>query len=187
MVIMITQQRSLQQESILKAENGYQFIDSYKGRFPDPEDAIGIQQVTKLFFSAGPKWLDRLFAFRNRMVKFFGLKVPGKVAERKRQLQNFSCAPGEQIGLFKVIQRTENEVVLGEDDKHLDFRVSLLLQKSCLDDKEKELTITTLVKFHNRMGRLYFIPVKPFHRLIVPAMLKGIIRKLKAEEASSLL
>lgn len=184
---MIIKQRSLQQQSILKAENGYQFIDSYRCRVSDPEDAIEIQQIGKLFFSAGPKWLDRLFAFRNRMVKFFGLKVPGKLEERERQLQNFRCIPGERIGLFKVIQRTEDEVVLGEDDKHLDFRVSLLLQKSSPEDKEKVLTITTLVKFHNRMGRLYFILVKPFHRRIVPAMLKGIIRELKAEEASSLL
>lgn len=178
---MITKQRSLQQESILKAENGYQFIDSYKGRFSDPEDATEIQQIGKLFFSAGPKWLDRLFAFRNRMVKFFGLKVPGKVAERKRQLQNFRCVPGERIGLFKVIQRTEKEVVLGEDDKHLDFRVSLLLQKNKEHSDERELSISTLVKFHNSWGKLYFIPVRPFHRLIVLAMLNGIIRELNTK------
>lgn len=175
---MITQQRSLQQESILKVENGYQFIDGYKSKFSDPGDAIEIQQVAKLFFSAGPKWLNRLFAFRNGMVKFFGLKVPGRREDRERQLQNFRCVPGERIGLFKVIQRTENEVVLGEDDKHLNFRVSLLLQKNKEHSNERELSISTLVKFNNSWGKLYFIPVKPFHRLIVPAMLKGIIRKL---------
>lgn len=175
--MVITKQTSILQQSILKEENGYQFIDAYKSRFPDPEEAIDIQQIGKLFFSGGPKWLGRLFALRNRIVKIFGLKVPDKVAERELQLQNFRCEPGERMGLFQVIQRTENEVVLGEDDQHLDFRVSLLLEKGNLNDKV--LTISTLVKFHNRMGRLYFIPVRPFHRFIVPAMLKGIIRDLK--------
>lgn len=173
----ITKQTSIQKQSILKEENGYQFIDAYKSRFPDPGDAINIQQIGKLFFSGGPEWLNRLFALRNRLVKSIGLKVPDKKAERAQQLQNFRCEPGERMGLFQVIQRTGNEVVLGEDDQHLDFRVSLLLEKGSLGDKE--LTISTLVKFHNRIGCLYFIPVRPFHRFIVPAMLKGIIRDLK--------
>lgn len=103
--------------------------------------------------------------------------------EREIQLKNFRCEPGEQLGLFRVIARTENEVVLGEDDKHLDFRVSLQLEKSKLNNIEKELTISTLVKFHNRMGRLYFIPVKPFHRFIVPSMLKGIVRELNTAKS----
>lgn len=175
---MKTKQTGLSQQSILKAENGYQFIDGYKSNFTDPGNEIEIQQIVKLFFSSGPKWLDTLFALRNSIVKAFGLKVPDKRAEREIQLQNFRCEPGAQLGLFKVIACTENEVVLGEDDKHLDFRVSLLLEKNKLEDIEKDLTISTLVKFHNRMGRLYFIPVKPFHRFIVPAMLKGIMRQL---------
>lgn len=164
--------------SCLRTENGYQFIDGYKSKFSDPGDAIELSQIVKLFFSAGPKWLDKLFALRNSIVKLFGLKVPGNGIERERELQNFRCEPEERIGLFKIIQCSENEAVLGEDDKHLDFRVALLLQKSSVDDKVKELTIATLVKFHNNWSKLYFIPVKPFHRLIVPAMLKGIIREL---------
>jgi hypothetical protein len=40
-------------------------------------------------------------------------------------------------------------------------------------------TLTTGVTMHNRLGRFYFALVKPFHRLIVPAMMRGIIRNLQ--------
>ena len=134
----------------------------------------------KLFFSTGPKWIDSLFALRNKIVKFFGLKVSNSISERGIQLKNFKCQENDQIGLFKVFLSNENEVVLGENDKHLDFRVSLFL-KNIEGKNNKELTISTLVRFNNLFGKLYFIPVKPFHSFIVPSMLKSIVQNLQKE------
>ena len=45
----------------------------------------------------------------------------------------------------------------------------------------KNLTISTTVEYNNWFGKLYFFPVRPFHKLIVPAMLKGIIKKLEKD------
>ncbi len=78
-----------------------------------------------------------------------------------------------------MFARTENEVILGEDDKHLNFRVSLFLEQQQNNPQKKDLTISTTVEFNNWFGRLYFIPVRPFHKLIVPTMLKGIIKELE--------
>ena len=91
-------------------------------------------------------------------------------------LRNFKGNEGERLGLFKVFSRSENELILGEDDKHLDFRVSLL--QVPLSSSKAELTISTTVKFHNAFGRSYFFLVKPFHKLIVQTMLKGIVHQL---------
>ena len=33
-----------------------------------------------------------------------------------------------RIGLFRIYERHDEEIVLGEDDKHLDFRISLLVR-----------------------------------------------------------
>jgi hypothetical protein len=79
--------------------------------------------------------------------------------------------------LFKVFDVTPQEVLLGEDDKHLNFRVSFLIEK--LGEEEFQLTLITVVNFNNFFGKLYFFPVKPFHKIIVPTMLKGIVRVLK--------
>jgi Protein of unknown function (DUF2867) len=38
----------------------------------------------------------------------------------------------------------------------------------------QQVTATTLVKTHNVFGRLYLAIILPFHRLIVPAMLRQI-------------
>ena len=64
---------------------------------------------------------------------------------------------------------------MGLDDRHLDFRVSLRLLRS--DDAAGVLQLTTTVTFHGRLGRLYFALVRPFHRRIVPAMLRSAVAK----------
>jgi hypothetical protein len=81
-----------------------------------------------------------------------------------------------------VFFKTENEVILGEDYKHLNFRVSLFLEQQINKTNENGLTISTTVQFNNCFVRLYFLPVQPFHKRIVPAMLKGIITELEKSE-----
>lgn len=99
--------------------------------------------------------------------------------ERNRSLEKFQGNPGEQIGLFKVVDKTNNEIVLGEDDKHLDFRISFFIDEiSC---NEFKITLTALVKFNNKFGRLYFVFVKPFHKLIADEILKRIATKVEDE------
>ncbi|MDN3724264.1 DUF2867 domain-containing protein [Aequorivita sp. SDUM287046] len=165
--------------SLLKAELNYDYIDSFQGYFNDPLQKIGITDIGKSFFSSGPKWIDGLFEFRNKLVGLFGLKTSGKITNRQKMLEDFKCEKGEQMGLFKVLDKTNGEIILGEDDKHLNFRISLLIVNQNQNTIDKLLIITTAVKFNNWFGRLYFIPVRPFHKLIVPVMLKGIVRNVE--------
>ncbi len=177
---------NLPEKSILQSDAQFQFIDGYKAEFDDQDNRIDIQKVGKLFFSTGPSWIDKLFALRNKIVHYFGLKTSNNRMEKEEQLAHFNCEIGEQIGLFKVFDKTENEVIIGENDKHLDFRVSLFLENSATNSHQKELTISTSVKFNNWFGKLYFVPVKPFHRFIVPAMVKGILKNIHAENKNNL-
>ncbi len=176
---------ALPKNSVLNAGNKkYDYVDSYRDILVDKEDKFHPADVGKAFFSSGPKWVERLFTLRNKIVSVFGLKTSGNVDNRQEQLDNFKCEKGEQLGLFKVFDRTENEVVLGEDDKHLNFRVSLFVLQNTGNPQKKDLTISTTVEFNNWFGRLYFLPVRPFHKLIVPVMLKGIIRELEKRNPS---
>jgi hypothetical protein len=179
-------QAELPDKSILKKdEKFFDYVDSFQGEFINKRQNIGVTEIGKSFFTSGPKWVEKLFTIRNKIVGQFGLKTSGNITDRKKQLDNFKCEPGEQLGLFKVFSRTKNEVVLGEDDKHLNFRVSLFLEQPVNELSKKRLTITTTVKFNNWFGRLYFLPVRPFHKLIVPTMLKGIIKQLVNETTKS--
>lgn len=170
----------LPDKSLLKAGTAsYDFVDSFQGSFIDKDGTINSTKIGKSFFASGPQWVEKLFTFRNKIVGLFGLKTSGTAHERKKIFDNFACNRGDQLGLFKVFDKTNNEVILGEDDKHLNFRVSLFIEKQPENDKKMKLIISTTVRFNNWFGRLYFLPVRPFHKLIVPAMLRGIIRKIE--------
>jgi hypothetical protein len=103
---------------------------------------------------------------RNSIVRLFGLEVSGKEAQE----QDYYPL-GSRLMIFTVSARNENEIVMEEDDKHLKFRTSVLV-----DREKSEIYLTTVVKFHNWGGRLYFIPVKPVHRMLVKSQLKKIMR-----------
>jgi hypothetical protein len=183
MLTMTITKTTLPEYSMLSDNNKrYDYVDSFQGTVVDNENKLTSLDISKAFLSSSPQWVGKLFRLRNKIAGLFGLKTAGDINERQKTLYKFKCEPGEQVGLFKVFGKTDNEVVLGEDDKHLDFRVSLLLEKSKDNKVEKRLTISTTVVFNNWFGRVYFLPVRPFHRIIVPAMLKGIIKQLEAKK-----
>ena len=169
---------SLPKHSVLYHTH-FEYTDSFQGSFVDHENKITVTDIGKYFFTSAPKWSEHLIELRNRLVSIFGLKTSRKPKNREAMLKNFTCEPNDKIGLFTVFHKDENEVVLGEDDKHLNFRISLYKAESLRGKDTKSLTISTTVKFHNWLGRLYFMPVKPFHRLIVPRMLKGILKQME--------
>lgn len=65
-------------------------------------------------------------ALRNTIVAHLGLKHSGDLSsfDFSKPAQNYKV--GDRVGLFTVYDITENEVVMGETDKHLDVRISLL-------------------------------------------------------------
>lgn len=173
-------QTELPERSVLNSkEVVYDYTDSFEGALRDREGNIGPVEIAKSFFRSGPKWIETLFALRNKIVALFGLKTPGKITNKQEMLSNFQFEPGDELGLFKVFFKTPEEIVMGQDDRHLDFRVSLFVNCHINEKTHKTVTISTTVKFHNWMDRIYFLPVKVFHRLIVPSILKGIIKDLE--------
>ncbi|MFH1074906.1 MAG: DUF2867 domain-containing protein [Candidatus Firestonebacteria bacterium] len=112
-----------------------------------------------------PKWADPLFKIRNLSVRIFGLKTG--------DVKNIHTAAHYPIGskalYFTVLDRNDNEIVMAENDRHLNFRMSVLIDRKKTDTV---IYLTTIVQFNNIWGQIYFLPVKPFHRIIVKSMLK---------------
>ena len=133
------------------------------GTFPDVDELA--RSCTQL-----PGWVSALMRLRNAIVAPFGLKTEPDPALQERSAGAFGT--GDRIGIFRVLSRSAQELLLGENDKHLDFRFSLTLQTQ----SGGECAIaTTTVRYKNVWGRLYFAVVKPFHKLIIPAMLRAAI------------
>lgn len=116
-----------------------------------------IEAVAERIFSL-PSWV--MFLMRARewiFVKPFGLKPS---AARLAQTSGRIPMP--------VLQRSENEIILGENDAHLNFRVSVLRKRG---EGVDEIYLTTVVRFNNRLGRAYFAIIKPVHKHVVKSML----------------
>jgi len=125
-----------------------------------------IDKITTNAFKM-PGWVNFLMKIRNSIVGIFGLKTDFK--NGKNLL--FQNPTDSKSALFNVINRNDNEIVMGENDKHLNFRLSVLIIRK---ESLSEIYLTTIVKFNNIWGRLYFLPVKPFHKIIVKSLLKKI-------------
>ncbi|WP_224697678.1 DUF2867 domain-containing protein [Mesorhizobium sp. CO1-1-8] len=112
-----------------------------------------------------PPWIGRLMALRNLVVRPFRLKTGLEPA----------VLPHGRIGIFPLISQISGKVVLGMDDRHLDFRVVVDVRD--LGMGRQEVAASTIVKTHNWLGRTYLAIIMPFHRIIVPVMLAQILAK----------
>jgi len=113
-------------------------------------------------FERMPKWVDKLMGLRNVLVRPFGLKHDPEAAA--------SGAP--RVGMFLVISNDPGEIVLGFDDRHLDFRI--VVQTEALEDQQTTVRMMTLIKRHNLLGRFYLSVIMPFHKLIVASTLSRV-------------
>ncbi len=160
-------------------ENSFHYIDSFQSENIIIRTDNDVISIGRLFLTSGPKWADSLMLIRDKVVGVFGLKTSEQLTAEARNPDNFKFQVGEQLDIFKVYAKTENELVLGDDDKHLSFRVSLLLDCKNNDIGKKKIMITTMVEYKNIFGRIYFLPVKPIHQLIVKGTLKKMIKKIE--------
>src|ERR1035437_7550465 len=135
------------------------YIDSYQFDILNPNN-LSIDKLAYLILASGsPKWEKFLLHLRDLIVGFFGLKTGMTSGFPPKQSDSTLYKPGDKIGFFPVIDRSESEIVMALNDKHLGFRVSLLMLNFQNSDKYS-VFMTTIVQFHNIWGRIYFFPVK---------------------------
>jgi hypothetical protein len=145
---------------------GADFGDAYCVGNPYPErPALALWMQT---LGRTPRWVDMAMRARNAIVKRLGLKDLGAMSriDHDRPLRDYRV--GERVGIFTVLHINDDEVVMGDDDKHLDVQVSLL------KTADRKVIVSTVVHIHNALGRAYMLFVKPAHRVIAPAVLARI-------------
>lgn len=91
----------------------------------------------------------------NALVKPFGLITDGRLHDT-------------------VCERNDDELIFGMPDSHLTFHASLWCG-ACQQGRQV-ISITTVVRYNNRFGRIYFFFVRPFHRIIMQTMLSRVER-----------
>jgi hypothetical protein len=136
---------------------GAGFADAYRLTISGP--APGAETVAHRIFAHSPAWIGRLMSLRDRIVAPLGLKTAASHTPQTAKI----------IGFFPIYSITPERVVGGLDDRHLDFRIAV--DVAAADGAHSQVTVTTIVRTHNRWGRFYLAAVYPFHRLIAQTML----------------
>jgi hypothetical protein len=122
--------------------------------------AKGIDNLARSALSDPAPWVRLLLGLRDALVAGFRVKTTQEV--RRAAIADNA----ERIDFFRILARSDRELILGEDDRHLDFRLSLLL-RARPDGSGDELVATTVVRCHNALGRAYLALIARFHRLVV--------------------
>lgn len=115
-------------------------------------------------------WISVLLRLRDGVMRPFGVKTSGQLRSAPRSDNE------ERIDFFRIHAVSDREVIVGEDDRHLDFRTSILLKRGEAE-RQDELLVTTVVHCHNLLGRIYLAVILPFHRLVVRSMLSRAARR----------
>lgn len=123
-----------------------------------------------------PRWLDGLMRVRNAGMRRLGMKDLGALRDVPATAPA-GLQPGQRLGIFSVHTLSDDAVVLGDADRHLQVLLSLQLMPQAVGC---ELKMGCVVHLRRPFGRLYMLPVAPLHRRIVPHLLERYRRGMAA-------
>jgi hypothetical protein len=163
---MLVKKITFPQDSIFKRiPVRYHYSDSYS--IETSYTGVSPEVFGKNFFTGFPAWVDFLLKIRHVLVKPFGL-----LSDDGNKLHVFqSVQIGNKFSFCKIIDFNSTELLLYAPDKHLDIWLSFFVENK---GARQKLTITTVVKFNIFFGRVYFLFIKPFHKLIIISKMKSL-------------
>ena len=110
-------------------------------------------------FRDPPRRVRALLALRESLVGLVGIARSGPAA-------------------FATLRREGDELLLGADEAHLDFRASVLVEP-------RRVVLSTVVRLHGARGRAYFALVRLVHPVVVRAVLTRAAHRLAQRAAVS--
>ena len=141
------------------------FTDSYRVALTHGDP--GVVDIFFAVFGHHPVWLKAILLLRHRAGAWFGLK-----AATDAQVCNPARAQayqvGQDIGPWPIYFLGEGELIAGRDNRHLDFRVSVLKGGT---GQAAFAVVSTVCRTHNWFGRLYLRIIAPFHKWGVQRLL----------------
>jgi hypothetical protein len=139
------------------------YLDSYSIPLAQPDQSLlGIYAAA---LGHLPAVFKRLLVLRSILVKPFGIAGVSHQDLTQAIDLSKSYAIGDRIGRWTLYEEHPDELITGADDKHLDFRVSVLREG------RTRVVLSTAVMTHNTFGRMYLATILPFHRYGVPQIL----------------
>jgi hypothetical protein len=149
-------------------ENAW-FHDSWRAPLRRPD--LGIIDLFFALFGHTPLWMKLLLVARNAVARLAGLEAP-TVAEIIRPEVRQSYGVGDKIGPWPIFFIGDDEIVAGRDNKHLDFRLSVLKAR---EGEAASVVVATICTVHNIFGKIYLFFIVPFHRAGVRSLISNAV------------
>ena len=145
---------------------GADLLDAYCMRIPEgaTRDA---RVLARLALERPTASFRALMSLRDRIVAPLGLKSSSAIRAESEG--------ATRIDFFPVLMERAEEVLVGENDRHLDFRTSMMVVP---DGASALFVSTTAVRCHNWTGRVYLALIRSFHIAVVKAGLRGLHQRL---------
>ena len=148
------------------------YVDTYSIKLMHSKTVYDLNAILIKMFSNSPKWIVMLMAIRDKLIQYFGLKTqknPFVIEEFIKSLDSNE----HKLGILDVILKNKSEIIVGLDDRHLNFKSSLYLETI---ETKQNVYLSTVVNFNNVWGRLYFLMISPFHHVIIKTLLNCLYK-----------
>src|SRR3954452_2731312 len=119
------------------------FHDCYRAPLRRPE--LAMVDIFLGLFAHRPLWMKLLLVIRNAAARLAGLEAPS-VAEIMQPSSSETYHVGEKIGPWPIFFMSDTEIVAGRDNKHMDFRLSVL---KAVNGEGASVTVSTICTVHN--------------------------------------
>lgn len=134
------------------------FRDAYRAPLRHPD--LGVVEIFFAIFAHRPGWMNLMLIARNKAAALAGLEVPtaSEIVNMEKRDRYFV---GDKIGPWSIFYLDSDELVAGRDNKHMDFRVSIMKVR---DGTRSSVVVSTLCMVHNKFGQCYLSAVIPVHK-----------------------
>ena len=140
-------------------------------RAPLSRSDLDVVDIFFGIFGQRPGWMKLMLIARNKVAALAGLEVPStsEIVNMEKRERYFV---GEKIGPWPIFFLGSDELVAGRDNKHMDFRVSIM---KVHDGIRPTVVVSTLCMVHNRFGQHYLSAIIPVHKFGVRTLMANAL------------
>lgn len=137
--------------------DGADHVDAH--RVPLSRDDATVTEIFYAIFAHRPYWLRLLLVARNAAAASLRLQTTPASETLAPQIKT-QHAVGGTIGGWTIYTLGDTELVVGRDNPHMDFRLSISKSR---DAAAPSAVVATACKSNNAVGRAYLASILPFH------------------------
>lgn len=147
------------------------------------EGEVSLREFLAGMLSYYPAWIKSLYAIRWGFVRLLGMTQEWVTTAPKVRPEDIQFEAGADATIFQVVRAEENNywVAMAEDSHLIAYLVV------AIEHRPQEVTrfhVSTIVHYNNWAGPVYFNVIRPFHHIVVNAMMRAGVEKGARPEAA---